>query len=138
MNKKDFLEKLSYEELEIIDNITHSELMRAIEAKKPRIPKAERVDISGNYYYYKAYDNTLYLIQVVEPDGDDWYKVNEIPIEEDEVDEYESSYEYKDLICYKPLDPKIYNLVRSRIRERDIAICNLNNQIREIIETLKL
>ena len=134
MNKEELLEKLSYEELEIIDSITHTELMRELES---RIPKAERVDICGNYYYHKAY-GSLYLIQVIDgPDVDDWYNVNEISIEGDVVSEYEASYEYYDILRYKPLDPKIYKLVKAKIVERDDALNCFNNQIKEIIETLK-
>ena len=137
MNKKEeFLEKLSYEELEIIDSITHSELMSAIEAKKPRIPKAERIDICGNYYYYKEY-GILYLLQVIDgPDMDDWYDVTEISIGGKVVKD-EVPYEYEDILCYKSLDPKIYKLVESEIKKRDDAIDNFNNQIRRITETLK-
>ena len=138
MNKKEeFLEKLSYEELELIESITSSELMSAIEAKKPRIPKAERIDICGNYYYYKEY-GILYLLQVIDgPDVDDWYEVTEISIGGSKVAKYEASYEYEDILCYKSLDPKIYKLVESEIKERDDAINCFNNKIKEITETLK-
>ena len=134
MNKKEeFLKRLSNEELEFIGSITHTELMREIESRKPKV---EHVDICGNYYYRKAYGG-LYLIQVIKLDGDDWYEVKEISIEGNEVVDYEASYEYEDLINYKPLDPKIYNLVMSKIKERDDTLDIFNNQIREIIETLK-
>lgn len=133
--KKVFLSKLTEEELHLLDNITHSDIKKELESRKP---KHKTVEI-GDCFYTKEY-SSIYLIKTTIFERDNWFTCNEIGINEKGVDYYDASHYIDDFSDWKPLDASLYESISALVNSREDAVDKVveqfDNQIRKLCQEL--
>lgn len=133
--KKEFLNKLTEEELKLLDSITYSDIKKELKSRKPKT-EAE----IGDCFYTKEY-SSIYLIKTTNFERDNWFTCDEIGINENGVDYYEASHYIDDFSDWEPLDASLYESISALINSREDAVDKVveqfDNQIRKLCQELK-
>lgn len=133
--KTQLLKKLTNEELQLLDSITHSDIKKELKSRKPKT----EVEI-GDCFYTKEC-SSIYLIKTTNFERDSWFTCNEIGINERGVDYYDASHYIDDFSDWKPLDASLYESISALINSREDAVDKVveqfDNQIRKLCQELK-
>ncbi len=138
MNKEEFLNKLSHEELVLLrDTIGPRDIVSEI---KHRESPKKHIDVEiGKCFIYKVDPEEIILIKVIEDEGASWFTCDTINIDEHNIDYYSTSYVLDAYSDWEPLDSNIYDKIFTIIESRDITIDKIieefDKQIREVCLT---
>ena len=138
MNRQEFLNKLSHEELLLLrDIISSHDIINEI---KNRASLKEKLDVKvGNCFIYKVNQDELYLLKLVSQEEDNYFRCVEINIDSYDLDYYDISYHVDDFRHWKPFDSNIYDRVITLIDAKketiEKIILQYNKQIRELCST---
>lgn len=135
--KAQLLKKLTNEELHLLGNVTHSDIIEELESRKPKINNIS-VNIGDCFYSIYIDFNTIYLIKVTDIEGGTDLTCNEISIDDDEIDYYDTSYHIDDTSNWKSLDINLYENILALLNSREDAISKIeeqfNGQIRKLCQ----
>ena len=142
--KAQLLKKLTNEELHLLGNVTHSDIIEELESRKPRKPKL--VIKIGDCFYAKDCVGNLSLIKITGIEqGNGWFNCDEICIEVDEfdhteVDYFDASYHIDDTSDWVPINASLYENALTLINTREDAVTKVlepfNSQIRKLCQEL--
>ena len=134
--KAQLLKKLTNEELHLLGNITHSDIKKELESRKLK-PKTE-VKIGDCFYDKDEYG--IYLIKITNFEGNDWFACDEIGIDKESIDCYETNYHIDAYSDWKPLNASLYESILALVKSREDAISKIkeqfDNQIRKLCQEL--
>ena len=140
--KAQLLKKLTNEELHLLGNVTHSDIIEELESRKPRKPKL--VIKIGDCFYAKDCVGNLSLIKITGIEqGNGWFNCDEICIEVDEfdhteVDYFDASYHIDDASDWESINASLYENVLTLVNAREDAVTKIleqfNGQIRKLCQ----
>lgn len=139
--KAQLLKKLTNEELHLLGNVTHSDIIEELESRKPRKPKL--VINIGDYFYTKDSVGNISLIKIIGIEDDEWFYCDEISIEADEsghaeVGYYDISYHMDDTSDWEPINANLYENVLILVNAREDAVTKIieqfDSQIRKLCQ----
>ena len=143
MNKQEFLNKLSHEELLLLRDIMSCDITKEINKRNTKTPIEIKV---GDCFVYKNDCNDIYLTKVVSyapsnPYFDEQYfNCEEISIDSNDIDSHEVDYYLDDFEECDRIDSEIFDKIGALVNTRDNAIDKVceefNDQIRELCSTL--
>lgn len=137
--KTQLLNKLTIEELHILGSITRSDIIEALESRKPKINNIS-VNIGDCFYSIDIDFNTIYLMKVTDTEDGTYLTCNEISIDDDEIDHYDTSYHIDTTSDWKSLDINLYENILALLDSREDAISKIgeqfDNQIRKLCQEL--
>ena len=142
--KASLLKKLTNEELKLLTDITHSDIIEELESRKPRKPQL--VIKIGDCFYAKDCVGNLSLIKITGiEEGNGWFNCDEICIEVDEfdhteVDYFDASYHIDDASDWESINASLYENVLTLVNARKDAVTKVleqfNSQIRKLCQEL--
>ena len=140
--KAQLLKKLTNEELHLLGNVTHSDIIEELESRKPRKPKL--VINIGDCFYAKDCVGNLSLIKITGIEqGNGWFNCDEICIEVDEfdhteVDYFDASYHIDDASDWESINASLYENILTLVNARKDAVTKVleqfNGQIRKLCQ----
>jgi hypothetical protein len=140
MNKQEFLENLTEEQLNLLGAITDKDVTQ--ELKKRNLKTPIEVKVGDCFIYRNDYDD-IYLTKVMNHTPDfygQYFGCEEISIDSHDVDSYEVNYHIDDFSEHDRIDSEIFNKIAASVDTRDNAIGKVceefDNQIRELCSTL--
>ena len=135
--KAQLLKKLTNEELHLLGNVTHSDIIKELESRKPKINNIS-VNIGDCFYSIDIDSNIIYLIKVTDIEDGTCLTCNEISIDDDEIDYYDISYHIDDTSDWKSFDINLYENILALLNSREDAISKIeeqfNGQIRKLCQ----
>ena len=135
--KAQLLKKLTNEELHLLGNVTHSDIIEELESRKPKINNIS-VNIGDCFYSIDIDSNIIYLIKVTDIEDGTYLTCNEISIDDDEIVYYDTSYHIGDTSDWKSLDINLYENILALLNSREDAISKIeeqfNGQIRKLCQ----
>ena len=134
--KAQLLKKLTNEELHLLSNVTHSDIIEELESRKPRKPKL--VIKIGDCFYTKDSVGDIFLIKITGIEDNWWFSCSEIGIDRDVIDYYNVNYHIEDTSDWVPINGSLYENVLTLIIERRDAVAKVaeqfNGQIRKLCQ----
>ena len=134
--KAQLLKKLTNEELHLLSNVTHSDIIEELESRKPRKPKL--VIKIGDCFYTKDSVGDISLIKITGIEDNWWFSCSEIGIDRDVIDYYNVNYHIEDTSDWVPINGSLYENVLTLIIERGDAVAKVaeqfNGQIRKLCQ----
>lgn len=138
MNKQEFLETLTEEQLNLLRDITDKDVMQELEKHNLKKIPIE-VKVGDCFIYINDYDGR-YLTKVISRTNDQYFDCEEISIDNYNIDIYEVNYYINDFEKHDRIDSEIFNKIAALVDTRDDAIGKIceefNKQIRELCSTL--
>ena len=139
MNKQEFLNKLSHEELLILKDIMSCDITRELNKRNTKTPIEIKV---GDCFIYKNDCNDIYLTKVVNcgPDHDHYdgqcFDCEEISIDNHEIDIYSVDNLIEDFEEHERIDSEIFDKIEILVNNRDSTVDKIceefDKQIREL------
>ena len=138
MNKQEFLETLTEEQLNLLRDITDKDVMQELEKHNlKKIPIEVKVD--DCFIYINDYGD-IYLTKVISITNDQYFDCEEISIDSCNIDIYEVNYYINDFEKHNRIDSEIFNKIAASVDTRDNAIGKIceefDKHIRELCSTL--
>ena len=134
--KAQLLKKLTNEELHLLSNVTHSDIIEELESRKPRKPKL--VIKIGDCFYTKDSVGDISLIKITGIEDNWWFSCSEISIDRDVIDYCNVNYHIEDTSDWVPINGSLYENVLTLIIERGDAVAKVaeqfNGQIRKLCQ----
>lgn len=138
--KAQLLKKLTNEELHLLGNVTHSDIIEELESRKSRKPML--VINIGDCFYTKDCVGNLSLIKITGiEENTGWFNCDEICTEVDEfdhieVDYFDANYHVDDTSDWIPIDASLYENALTHINSREDTIEKISNQFNKQIREL--
>lgn len=134
--KASLLKKLTNEELKLLTDITHSDIIEELESRKPRKPML--VINIGDCFYTKDSVGNIFLIKITGIEDDKWFSCNEIGVDRFDIDYYNVSYHIDDTSDWKSINASLYENVLTLVNAREDAVTKVieqfDNQIRKLCQ----
>ena len=144
MNKQEFLNKLSHEELLILKDIMSCDITRELNKRNTKTPIEIKV---GNCFIYRNDYGDIYLTKVISCAPEDphfdgqYFDCEEISIDSHDIDTYGVNYYIEDFSEHDRIDSEIFDKIATLVNNRDNAIDKIckefDKQIRELCQELK-
>lgn len=138
MNKQEFLETLTEEQLNLLRDITDKDVMQELEKQNSKKIPIE-VNVDDCFIYINDY-NSRCLTKVISRTNDQYFDCEEISIDNYNIDIYEVNYYINDFEKHDRIDSEIFNKIAALVNTRDDAVYKIceefNKQIRELCSTL--